>query len=87
MDIFDEILSASPKEKFFQMLQHANAGSVELVIGKFIKEHIALREFVESKGLSEAEFEDFKGENSVLFEERLNDYFIGLTAEILGNEG
>lgn len=87
MDIFDEILGASPKEKFFEMLKHANASAVEQVIQKLIKEHIALREFIENKGISEAEFELFKGENDALFEERLNDYFIGLTAEILGNEG
>lgn len=86
MDIFDEILGASPKEKFFQMLKHANAGAVERVMSEFIKEHIALREFIENKG-AEVEFERFKGENDALFEERLNDIFIGLTAEILGNEG
>lgn len=87
MDIFDEILGASPKDKFFEMLKHANAGAVEQVVEKFIKEHIALREFIEHKGINEAEFELFKGENHALFEDRLNDYFIGLTAEILGNEG
>ena len=86
MDIFDEILGVSPKEKFFQMLRHANASAVERVVGEFVKEYIALREFIESKG-AEAEFEDFKGENAALFEDRLNDIFIGLTAEILGNEG
>lgn len=85
MDIFDEILNVSPKDKFFQMLRHANAGAVEKVLEKFIKEHIALRDFLEIKGVSEAEFESFKLEYGV--EERLNDYFIGLTAEILGNEG
>ena len=87
MDIFDEILGVSPKEKFFQMLRHANVGAVERVMSEFIKEYIALREFMESKALSEAEFENFKGENDALFEDRLNDIFIGLTAEILGNEG
>lgn len=87
MDIFDEILGASPKKKFFEMLKHANVGAVEQTIQKFIKEHIALREFIENKGFSEKEFEHFKGENDALFEERLNDYYIGLTAEILGNEG
>ena len=86
MDIFDEILGASPKEKFFQMLKHANAGAVERVMSEFIKEHIALREFIENKG-AEVEFERFKGENDALFEEMHNDIFIGLTAEILGNEG
>lgn len=87
MDIFDEMLNVSPKDKFFQMLRHANAGAVEKVLEKFIKEHIALRDFLEIKGISEAEFESFKLEYGVEFEERLNDYFIGLTAEILRNEG
>ena len=87
MDIFDEILGVSPKEKFFQMLRHANASAVERVVGEFVKEYIALHEFMESKALSEAEFENFKGENTTLFEDRLNDIFIGLTAEILSNEG
>lgn len=87
MDIFDEMLNISPKDKFFQILKHANTGAIEQVMSDFIKEHIALYEFIENKGLSEKELQHFKMENDFLFEERMNDYFIGLSAEILGHEG
>ena len=53
----------------------------------FIKEHIALSELLENKGVSEEELELYMIENDSLIEGRLNDYFIGLTAKILGHEG
>lgn len=87
MDIFDDILNVSPRDKFFQMLRHANAGAVEKVMQNLIKEQIILRDFLENKGLTGAEFEEFKLQHGIELEERMNDYFIGLTAEILGNEG
>ena len=87
MDLLDEMLNHSPKDKFIQMLQHANCGAVERVMESFIKEHIALSELLESKGVSEEELELYMVENDSLIEERLNDYFIGLTAKILGHEG
>lgn len=86
MDFLDEMFNESPKEKFLKMLKHANLGAVELVMERLLKEHVAMSEFLERKN-SEEEFELFRVENEALIENRLNDYFIGLTAEILGMEG
>lgn len=86
MDFLDELMNESPREKFLQMLKHANAGAVELTIERLLKEHIAMSEFFEARGISEGEFELFRVENEALIESRLNDYFIGLTAEILSAE-
>ncbi|TQR60556.1 DUF2018 family protein [Campylobacter troglodytis] len=85
MDLLDEMLNHSPKEKFLQMLKHANSGAVERVMENFIKEHIALNELLESKGVDEEEIELYKMEKDYLLEERMNDYFIELTAKILGH--
>lgn len=87
MDFLDEIFTQSPREKFLQMLKHSNTGAVELTMERLLKEHIAMSEFFEARGISEDEFALFRAENEALIESRLNDYFIGLTAEILGMEG
>ena len=98
MDILDELLDTNPREKFLQVLQNGAAGAVEAALEKLLREHIALRELMLLKSVLGQEYLSEYGdldeqislfcvENESLIEERLNDYFIGLTAEILGAEG
>lgn len=87
MDIFDEMFSKSPEEKFFETLRHAPLGAVEKCLRAFISEHIAMFELLEQKGVSEDELELYKMENDFLIQERLNDHYIELGAKILGQEG
>lgn len=87
MDIFDEMLSQTPEEKFFQILKHGSSGAVEKTMKKFISEHIAMIELLEQKGVSEEELELYKLEKDFVIQDRLNDYYIDLSAQILGHEG
>lgn len=149
MDFWDEILGILPREKFFQMLKHANANAVEMALERLLKEHIVMKELLKnSQKISKISAENsrifdenlqknsqilskdskdnsqktsknsrhkndknnaknkndleknltpnlsideqislFCVENEALIKERLNDYFIGLTAEILSAEG
>ena len=98
MDILDELLDTNPREKFLQVLQNGAVGAVEAALEKLLREHIALRELMLLKSVLGQEYLSEYGdldeqislfcvENESLIEERLNDYFIGLTAEILGAEG
>ena len=98
MDILDELLDTNPREKFLQVLQNGAVGAVEGAIEKLLREHIALRELMLLKSVFGQEYlieygdldeqiSLFCVENEGLIEERLNDYFIGLTAEILGAGG
>ena len=98
MDILDELLDTNPREKFLQVLQNGAVGAVESALEKLLREHIALRELMLLKSVLGQEYLSEYGdldeqislfcvENEDLIQERLNDYFIGLTAEILGAEG
>ncbi|TQR31838.1 DUF2018 domain-containing protein [Campylobacter sp. MIT 99-7217] len=87
MDILDEMLSQSPKEKFIQILQNGNAFAVEKAFDDFIAEHLALLEFFEHKGIDEEEFQNFKMHNHALIQGRKDDVFIDLVAKILTQEG
>ncbi|MBX2079348.1 DUF2018 family protein [Campylobacter peloridis] len=87
MDIFDEMFAKSPKEKFIETIKHANLGALENVMEKLLADHIAMIELLEKNNLNENDVEQFQIENSLLIDERKNDFYIGLSAEILGHEG
>ncbi|WP_139453681.1 DUF2018 family protein [Campylobacter armoricus] len=87
MDIFDEMFAKNPKEKFLETIKYANLGALENVMEKLLADHIAMIELLEKNKISEADVAQFKMENSLLIDERKNDFYIGLSAEILGHEG
>ncbi|MBX1886121.1 DUF2018 family protein [Campylobacter peloridis] len=87
MDIFDEMFAKSPKEKFIETIKHANLGALENVMEKLLADHIAMIELLEKNNLNENDVAQFQIENSLLIDERKNDFYIGLSAEILGHEG
>ena len=88
MDILDELLlSDSPRKKFYEMLRHAGLGAVEKAMDGFISEYIAMSELLQRAGLGENETKLFEAENGFFIEKSKNDIYIGLTAQILGQEG
>ncbi|EAJ0348495.1 DUF2018 family protein [Campylobacter lari] len=87
MDIFDEMFAKSPKEKFIETIKYANLGALENVLEKLLADHIAMIELLEKNNLNENDIAQFQMENSLLIDERKNDFYIGLSAEILGHEG
>ncbi|MCR8683029.1 DUF2018 family protein [Campylobacter sp. LMG 17559] len=87
MDIFDEMFAKSPKEKFIETIKYANLGALENVLEKLLADHIAMIELLEKNSLNENDVAQFQMENSLLINERKNDFYIGLSAEILGYEG
>ncbi|AJD01735.1 Domain of uncharacterised function (DUF2018) [Campylobacter lari] len=87
MDIFDEMFAKNPKEKFIETIKYANLGALENVLEKLLADHIAMIELLEKNNLNEADVAQFQMENSLLIDERKNDFYIGLSAEILGHEG
>ncbi|CAM4051490.1 DUF2018 family protein [Campylobacter armoricus] len=87
MDIFDEMFAKNPKEKFLETIKYANLGALENVMEKLLADHIAMIELLEKNKISEADVAQFKMENSLLIDERKNDFYIGLSAEILSHEG
>ncbi|HEC1794095.1 TPA: DUF2018 family protein [Campylobacter lari] len=87
MDIFDEMFAKSPKEKFIETVKYANLGALENVLEKLLADHIAMIELLEKNNLNESDVVQFQMENSLLIDERKNDFYIGLSAEILGHEG
>ncbi|OCX42823.1 hypothetical protein A7X81_05745 [Campylobacter ornithocola] len=87
MDIFDEMFAKSPKEKFIETIKYANLGALENVMEKLLADHIAMIELLEKNNLNETDVTQFQMENSLLIDERKNDFYIGLSAEILGHEG
>lgn len=87
MDIFDEMLSKSPREKFIEIIQNGNLGALENVFEAFFAEHIAMVELLEKQGLNEGNVRNFILENPEFMEQRKNDIFIELGAKILGHEG
>ncbi|WP_297195376.1 DUF2018 family protein [uncultured Campylobacter sp.] len=86
MDFFDEMLNKSPREKFIEIVQNAPSGAIEKAFDDFLSEHIAMFELLEKNGLSEDDLLNFKLEHSAKIDELKDDYFIGLTAKILGQE-
>lgn len=87
MDIFDEMLAQSPKDRFIEIVKHANANAMGKAFDRFIAKVIALHELLEAKGLSEEDIENFILHNDALIQEQKNDVYIGLMADILGQEG
>ncbi|MCX2682906.1 DUF2018 family protein [Campylobacter sp. MIT 21-1685] len=87
MDIFDEILGKTPKEKFIEIIQNGNLGALERTFENFFAEYIAMVELLEKQGLNENDVKNFILENGTFIEERQNDIFIELGAKILGHEG
>ncbi|HEC1791105.1 TPA: DUF2018 family protein [Campylobacter lari] len=87
MDIFDEMFAKSPKEKFIETIKYANLGALENVLEKLLADHITMIELLEKNNLNENDVAQFQMENSLLIDERKNDFYIGLSAEILGHEG
>lgn len=87
MDIFDEMFSKNPKDKFLETLQNCNLGALEKTMEEFLNNHIAMIELLEKNNFTQSDIEQFKMENSLLLEERRNDFHIGLVTEILSKEG
>ena len=87
MDFFDEMLNKSPKEKFIEIIQNGNLGTLENVFENFFAEYIAMVELLEKQGLNEKNMKNFILENFEFIEQRKNDIFIELGAKILGHEG
>ncbi len=87
MDIFDEMLNKTPKEKFIEIIQNGNLGALEKVFANFFAEYIAMIELLEKQGLTERDVKNFILENGVFIEQRQNDIYIELGAKILGHEG
>lgn len=87
MDIFDEMLNKSPKEKFIEIIQNGNLGALERTFENFFAEYIAMVELLEKQGLKERDVANFILENGSFIEQRQNDIFIELGAKILGYEG
>ncbi|AJC86229.1 DUF2018 family protein [Campylobacter sp. RM16704] len=87
MDIFDEMFSKSPKEKFIETIKYANLSALENVMEKLLADHITMIELLEKNNLNETDVAQFQMENSLLIDDRKNDFYIGLSAEILGHEG
>lgn len=87
MDIFDEMFSKEPKEHFVAMLKSANSSAIEKAFESFLSEHIAMFELLEKMGVTEAQIKEFEALNDDLITQRKNDIYIGLTAQILGQEG
>lgn len=87
MDIFDEILNKTPKEKFIEIIKNGNLGALEKTFDNFFAEYIAMIELLEQQKINDKDVKKFILENDELIKERQNDIFIGLGAEILGYEG
>ncbi|MBK2000401.1 DUF2018 family protein [Campylobacter sp. RM10532] len=87
MDIFDEMFNKTPKEKFLEIIQNGNLGALEKVFEIFFAEYISMIELLEKQGLNEIDVKNFILENGDLIEQRLNDIYIDLGAQILGHEG
>ncbi len=87
MDIFDEMLNKTPKEKFIEIIQNGNLGALEKVFENFFADHIAMIELLEKQGFNEMDVKSFILENGDFIQERQNDLFIELGAKILGHEG
>ncbi|MBT0605445.1 DUF2018 family protein, partial [Campylobacter lari] len=68
-------------------IKHANLGALENVLEKLLADHIAMIELLEKNNLNENDVANFQMENSLLIDERKNDFYIGLSAQILGHEG
>lgn len=87
MDIFDEMLNKTPKEKFIEIIKNGNLGALEKTFDNFFAEYIAMVELLEQQKINDKDVKKFILENDELIKERQNDIFIGLGAEILGYEG
>ncbi|TXE86395.1 DUF2018 family protein [Campylobacter volucris] len=87
MDIFDEMFAKTPKEKFIETIKYANTGALEKVLDQLLADHIAMIELLEKNNLNESDVASFQMENSLLIDERKNDFYIGISAQILGHEG
>ncbi|TBR82730.1 DUF2018 family protein [Campylobacter novaezeelandiae] len=87
MDIFDEMLNKTPKEKFIEIIKNGNLGALEKTFDNFFAEYIAMIELLEQQKINDKDVKKFILENDELIKERQNDIFIGLSAEILGYEG
>lgn len=87
MDILDEILNQTPKEKFIDILKNANSSSIENAFDDFIVKYIAMSEILEQNGIGEDEINTFQIQNYNNIQKQKNDIFIGLVADILGQEG
>ncbi|MBK1993523.1 DUF2018 family protein, partial [Campylobacter novaezeelandiae] len=42
MDIFDEMLNKTPKEKFIEIIKNGNLGALEKTFDNFFAEYIAM---------------------------------------------
>lgn len=87
MDIFDEILNKSPRDKFYEILKNSNLSSIENVFDDFFAEYIALMDLLEKNNLTYEDVKNYRFSNINKIEERKNDIFIELGAKILGQEG
>ena len=73
MDIFDEMLNKSPKEKFIEIIQNANPSVLERIFENFFAEYIAMVELLEKEGFSEKNVKNFILENPEFIEQRQDD--------------
>jgi hypothetical protein len=81
----DDILTGSPRSKFFDMLFNANKNLAIDVMDEWIERFVAMEYLLMSEFGSEFEskIQETIHEQSDAIEEGKNDFFIGKTGEIL----
>ncbi|QKF61382.1 DUF2018 family protein [Campylobacter curvus] len=79
----DGIFEGSARDKFYDILFHANRAVVSNELDKIFEIFVAMREICDENGFDEAYLQNFMAREADKIYNGLNDVYIGLSGEIL----
>ncbi|MDR0407342.1 MAG: DUF2018 family protein [Campylobacteraceae bacterium] len=81
----DDVLTGSPRSKFFDMLFNANKNLVVCVMENWVERFAAMESLLrrELGDEFESKIQEIMYENADAIEDGINDFFIGKVSEIL----
>ncbi|MCD8212549.1 MAG: DUF2018 family protein [Campylobacter sp.] len=79
----EEIFEGNARDKFFDILFHADRAVVSNELDKIFEIFVAMREICDENGFDEVSLQNFIANNTDKIYNGLNDIYIGLSGEIL----
>lgn len=79
----DDILTGSPKSKFFDIVFNANRNLVSLKLEEILEKYVAMEQILGANSKNEQDIQKYIFENPDLIHQHTNNLYIDLSGDIL----
>lgn len=79
----DDILTGSPKSKFFDIVFNANRNLVSLKLEEILEKYVAMEQILGANSKDEQDIQNYIFENPDLIQQHTNNLYIDLSGDIL----